>query len=555
LTNHQALAKIQLMDYTLPMNTGNTASGRTRNAWLRPGLTFLFVTLLFSLAYAQSPLYTSNQNQYFLHGLAQAGYGNLHQDWLANTLDPTPLFSALVAWTYRLTHFEALFYVIYALLMGIYLFSLVGIVTQVFNLRSSSVRLGIFLALIFLVHSAGWRFAISRLLGTNWEYILEDGLAGQRLLGPVLEPSTFAVFLMLSIYLFMLHKPFMAVISACLAASVHPTYLLAAACLTLAYMLTIALEERRRTSRPSQMGQGKLVATWLIRPVEIGLLGLIAIAPILYYVISHFGNTPADTTAQARAILINYRIPHHALISWWLNATALVKIGLFIAALLVVRNMRLLLVMLVCGVAAASLTIVQALTGSQLLALIFPWRLSIFLLPLATALLLGSLVMVSFDYLGDWIKSHARAIRLASLGLISLTVIVGLVRFDLDLQRKYHGPERAMERYVASHRQPDDLYLTPVKLQDFRLAARTAVYVDFKSIPYRDDDVLEWYRRVKLADRFYNQDECSLLPEFIRAGVTQIVVERGPNQDPSCTEFKSIYQNEGYQIYAINASQ
>lgn len=39
----------------------------------------IFVVLLwgivFALAYAQSPLYTSNQNQYFLHGLAQAGYG------------------------------------------------------------------------------------------------------------------------------------------------------------------------------------------------------------------------------------------------------------------------------------------------------------------------------------------------------------------------------------------------------------------------------------------------------------------------------------------------
>jgi hypothetical protein len=546
------------MDYTLLMITNKLASLRMRNPWLRATLTFLGTTLLFSLAYAQSPLYTSNQNQYFLHGLAQTGYGNLRQDWLANTLDPTPLFSALVAWIYLVTHSEAIFYGIYALLMGIYLFSLVGIVTQIFDLHSTPGRYWGFLALVFLVHSAGWRFAISRLLGTNWEYILEDGLASQRLLGPVLQPSCFAVFLMLSIYLFMLRKRVLAVISACLAASFHPTYLLAAACLTVAYILAIALEERQRLHQPAQLtgvraAGGKSIAAWLICPLGIGLVSLIAIAPILSYVIGNFSNTPVETTAQARAILINYRIPHHALVSYWFDATSLVKIGLFIAALWVIRNTRLLSVMLVCGLVAASLTIFQVLTGNQLLALIFPWRLSIFLLPLSTALLSGTLVTVTFDHWADWMERHAAAIRLASLGVITLTVIVGVVRFELDLQRKYQGPERAMELYVASHHQANDLYLTPIKMQDFRLAAQAAVYVDFKSIPYRDDDVLEWYRRVRLADRFYNQNDCSLLPQFIQAGVSQIVVERSPTHNPSCVGSRPVYQNEGYEIYAVSA--
>ena len=85
---------------------------------LRLLLRFLGLTVLFAIAYAQSPLYTSNQNQYFLHGLAAAGHGTLTADWLANTLDPTPLFSLLV----RLTHpLSGLFYIYYALLMGVYL--------------------------------------------------------------------------------------------------------------------------------------------------------------------------------------------------------------------------------------------------------------------------------------------------------------------------------------------------------------------------------------------------------------------------------------------------
>jgi hypothetical protein len=542
---------LQFWGYTLLMMNIKPSLLQATISWLRPGVLFLFASLVFSIAYTQSPLYTSNQNQYFLHGLAQAGFGNLQRDWLANTQDPTPLFSALVAWAYRLTHVEAVFYGIYALLMGIYLFSLVGIVAITFGFRRSTGRYWTFLSLIFLVHSAGWRFTLSRVLGANWAYILEDGLAGQRLLGPVLEPSCFAVFLMLSIYLFLTRRPLLAVISACLAASFHPTYLLSAACLTLAYIVSAAQEGwlHARQSTP----KSHIRPTWLIRPLGIGLIALIAIAPILYYVVSNFGNTPAETTALARTILIDYRIPHHALVSWWFDATALVKISLFIAALVVLRRGRLLLVMLICGGAAAILTLLQVLTGSQLLALIFPWRLSVFLLPLSTALLLGALVSICFTWWGEWTERHASAVRFACLGLIALTVMVGVVRFDLDLQRKYQGPERAMELYIASHDRSDNVFLTPIKLQDFRLAAGAPVYVDFKSIPYRDTDVLEWYHRVKLADRFFRQSDCSLLPEFIQAGVTQVVLEGEPNSNPPCMKSRPVYQNEMYQIYNLNA--
>ncbi|HEY62281.1 MAG TPA: hypothetical protein G4N95_06475, partial [Anaerolineae bacterium] len=78
-------------------------------------------TSLFTLAYSQAPLYTSNQNQYFLHGLAKAGYGFLANDWLANTLDSTPVFSLIVKTLYALFHWQGLFYGVFGLLSGVYL--------------------------------------------------------------------------------------------------------------------------------------------------------------------------------------------------------------------------------------------------------------------------------------------------------------------------------------------------------------------------------------------------------------------------------------------------
>ena len=82
-----------------------------------PWPSLFLVALAFVAAYGQAPLYYSNQNQYFLHGLADAGEGLLREDWLANTRDPTPVFTALVTVTERYLH-PWVFYVCHAVLLG-----------------------------------------------------------------------------------------------------------------------------------------------------------------------------------------------------------------------------------------------------------------------------------------------------------------------------------------------------------------------------------------------------------------------------------------------------
>src|SRR5262249_55406051 len=84
---------------------------------------FWFGSIPFSAAYCQAPLYYSNQNQYFLYGLARAGEGYLRDDWLAQTGDPTPLFSGLVSFTARFLQ-PWVFHIYHALLQGVYLAAL-----------------------------------------------------------------------------------------------------------------------------------------------------------------------------------------------------------------------------------------------------------------------------------------------------------------------------------------------------------------------------------------------------------------------------------------------
>src|SRR5205823_5370493 len=100
----------------------------------------------------QRPLYYSNQNHRFLHGLAHAGIGCLREDWLANTTDPTPLFSLLVEGTYYWGH-ESLFYAYHVLLMAVYVGSLVGIARVVLGPKVQRAHLAVFAALFVFVHS------------------------------------------------------------------------------------------------------------------------------------------------------------------------------------------------------------------------------------------------------------------------------------------------------------------------------------------------------------------------------------------------------------------
>src|SRR6059058_789366 len=121
---------------------------------------FLIGTALFAAAYCQAPLYYQNQNQYFLHGLADAGVGLLRDDWLANTRDPPPAFSALVSFTARHLHPWA-FYLYYALLLGAYASALLGLFASLAG-EEATRRWPAFLALLLACHSAVARWASYR---------------------------------------------------------------------------------------------------------------------------------------------------------------------------------------------------------------------------------------------------------------------------------------------------------------------------------------------------------------------------------------------------------
>jgi hypothetical protein len=519
---------------------------------------FLLGAAAFAAAYCQAPLYYSNQNQYFLHGLARAGVGLLGEDWLANTLDPTPVFSALVAFTARHLHPWA-FHLYYALLFGVYGAAMLGLFASLVGKEVAAARWPVFVALFLAAHAALPRWCSYRWLGYDYPWFLQSGLAGQYLLGAVFQPSAFGALLVAALCLFARGRPFLAAACCGAAATVHPTYLLSAGLLTLGFLAGLLREGAWR------------------RALALGAWSLALVLPVLAYTAAVFGPTSPEAFAEAQSLLVNFRIPHHSRPDRWWDAVAAAQVGWVVLALLLCRGTRLLTALGVPFLAAALLTLAQVATGSDTLALLFPWRVSAVLVPVATAVVLSRLAALPLPL--------PRVAADVGSALVVLGLVAGGVWVSATRQAFYTAEEeRGVVDFVRASREPGEVYfvpvavlkstargslstdfkplrdkrlsdqVVPVDLQGFRLAAGVPIYVDFKSIPYKDVEVLEWHARLEKAQAVQKQLREGPLPEALaelrRLGVSHLIVPARLKPSDEALG-RAVYDDDYYAVYRL----
>lgn len=521
---------------------------------------FLIGTALFALAYAQAPLYYSNQNQYFLHGLARAGAGLLREDWLANTRDPTPVFSTLVAFTARFLH-PAIIYVEYALLLGVYAAAMLGLFVAVAGAPTAARRWPVFVALFVAAHAALVRWSSYRWLGFDYPWFLQAGVAGQYALGAMFQPSTFAALLVAAVCLFVRGRPVAAVVGAALAATVHPTYLLVAGLLTLGFLTALVREGQHRQA------------------LRLGTLALALVLPVTLYTLGAFRPTSPEIYAAAQAILVNVRIPQHTRPRLWFDPVAGLQLAWVILAVVLARPMRLRMALAVPLGVSVIVTLAQVATGSLGLALLFPWRASVVLVPVATTVLLSRLVAVAvlpLDRLPARVVSAAAVALLVAGGVWIMVNRLGFHADDEELPvmeyvrrtkapgNVYFVPVSVPDLVASTHGSlssdfkplPDkkrDAMVIPVGLQRFRLTTGAPIFVDFKSIPYKDVEVGQWYDRLRRAEAIQDQlragEFADALAELRRQGVTHLVQ---PSAQP-VPGVEKVYGDRYYSVYRLTA--
>jgi hypothetical protein len=518
----------------------------------------LLGAIVFALTHTQAPLFYLNQNQYFLHGLAAAGHGFLREDWLANTADPTPVFSELVRLTWSYVG-ATTFYVYYGSLLGTYYLSLIAIARRVIPALRDATLCLCFATILLVVHAAAVRLLSSALLGRDYLWYLQAGLAGQYTLGGFFQPSMFGTLLLLSIAAFLYQRPLLAVSIAAVAADVHATYLLGAAALTLAYGYVLMRERQFK------------------KALAVGGIALLVVLPVLIYNVQQFRPTTSEAFQEAQRILARFRIPHHCMLRQWFSRFSAGQLCWVGVATVLVRRTRLCAIFAISLLVMALLTLVQQLTDSDSIALLFPWRISIYLVPLATAVILGQATVL----VGDWVTRHRRSAIAGSIIVAVVVCLTSLVAGADHQGYELSAAEGPMMRYVQEHAATGQVYLVPVEvpkslstneshlsvaftairhrgrwladMQTFRLRTGVPIFVEFKAIPYKDVEVLEWRRRIERTRQAFEAiqhgQSAELATLCAAEGITHVVTVA--DEEIHGASFELQYHDQYYRVYRL----
>ncbi|WP_020471829.1 DUF6798 domain-containing protein [Zavarzinella formosa] len=514
----------------------------------------LAASILFAVALTQPPVFYSNQNQYFLHGLASSGFADLSSDWLANTKDSTPVFSWAVSVLYPLTGAMGVYAGFFVMSM-VYFLSLWAIIATLPGKPVTTAGRWTFAAAMIGLHSGIIRWGSVYLFGVDYPWFFQAGVANQYILGAGLQPSVFGVFLLTAIAFFAHGRNVAAGMMIALACTLHSTYLLPGALLVTGMMVRLAVSQ----------GIGKAI--------RFGLIVLLGVLPVTVAAAVVFRPTDSATFEEGQRILAWVRIPHHCDAARWIDLIAWLQIAWAGLGIVALWRSNLTLAIGIAVSLATGLSIVQILTHNTSLALLFPWRLSAVIVPVATAVLLARLT-------AGLEKLPGVFIGLCSFVVIAVAVVGAERVHSKNLGYQVSAAEDGLQLFVNANRQPGDVYLLPAgfpkppakpgsasasfvpvsqtgrpamfELQRFRLIAGAAAYVDFKSIPYADIEVIEWQNRVKTVVRWYatpDWDSSGVLDEVRVAGITHVVVPDGVNVASS--HLKQVYGDPAYRVFRI----
>lgn len=92
----------------------------------------------------------------------------------------------------------------------------------------------------------------------------------------------------------------------------------------------------------------------------------------------------------------------------------------------------------------------------------------------------------------------------------------------------------------------------PAPFEEFRLFTGAPILVDFKSIPYQDVEVLEWFDRFSMMQGFYDQPTKTRLEELAKSfGVTHLILPKGSAEMlyPNGLEIK--YEDDNYIVLRV----
>ncbi|MEN8241177.1 MAG: DUF6798 domain-containing protein [Chloroflexota bacterium] len=497
-------------------------------------LFWVLITLAFIVSFGGFFVqFHSNQNDHLIRGLAAGSIDSLADDWYVNTKNPMPVFGLLVQATAKFLH-PSFFYFYQAAILGIYLFSLIGISDHFFHIRRSKFLFLSFIVVFLLTNTTSFL--------NLFKVQIFSGLADQDLGLNQFLPNVFGAFLFLSLFLFLKKKYVWAILALCLAGYFHPGYVLTAALLTASYILIIYLET-------------KSIKT----PILVALLALIVISPIVIYTFQANVGATSEQIHEAARIVVEERIPHHTQVNVWWKASETIKLLLCLLTLFIMRKTKLFSILLFGFLLTFTPIAALLIRPSNLVSLLQIWRVSVVLVPLSTILLLGALLSTLVTQYESFLLAQKRSFQALLAALTAFAIIQGAITQIDRVKAASQNPIRQLYANISQHRAPNTIYLIPPRdsaLQGFRLGTGTPIFVDWKSQPWNTLEALEWYQRIAIADAFYADEAvnaCKELPTIVSTyQITNLLAYT--DQPLNCPGLKTIYQGGDYIVYQITTS-
>ncbi len=447
------------------------------------------VALLAAAGHSIATPFVVNQNQYFVHAVGDSD-PRLADDWLTNTTDPYPFFSTVMRFAYELAGSTGL--------RGLaYLATVTGLVAVFMLARQVSPRasLGVPLTAMLLV---GLTLSVGRLgsfIPSDWSVSAFQGFAGQYLLMKpgYVQPSTAGVLVLLSLPLWLQYfrsggdkaiwRPLSAIGLAVVASALAPTYVVVMAVALGAALVTDLLTGQRLSRLPwyaaALVASG--VAMLVTNPAMLGLGA---------------SSLDSDTALSRFAFEL---FPNHTLFTRWPvdDSTLLLVIA---SAVILAPGLRCYAwlsrwLLVATGAALASAVLVYA-TRWPTLALLFPWRVSVIVVPVAATLI----AVRAAQLLQRLPRDHWRWKVVMVAGVIAIPGVASTLA-------KQSPAEAEAPVAAAVAAQPQGTGLIPLGTGTLRLNAGLPVYVDSMSPPYASADLVEFWRRVDQVNAFWADPE------------------------------------------------
>jgi hypothetical protein len=498
-------------------------------------------TFFFISAYNDFP--SSNQNHHALHASVLSGFSpTLSEDWFYKTTDPFPLATLITALFLKLGPggMYFLYFVVIECFVLAWILFLASRGSRT-NLPSSYLESGL-IVLTALV--------LGRLTG------LSSGVAYQTILSSMWQPSEAGVLLVLFALLFASGYVLSSAACAALAVALHPSIAFGAVILVASACVRLVAER-----------QWKEVFTLT------GAFTLLILPAVLSTIIQ-FMPTSKELAAEASHILAREKIPFHAIVTEWITKADITRVCMIIMAgsLLLNINQRLAYVMFISLIICCALTLTIAIIDDDRVSLLFPWRVSSVLAPIA-------LVTIIYTLYTSLPLPWRRAIcsyRLTKLALVTIVLSASGIQFtkwyynypafrpSYWIKATFTGIVESKEvqdrllrleviNWATRRDSPKGVYLIPLDFEQFRIKSGRPIFVDWKTHPFKDVEVIEWKRRIDVAKRSF--DYLSKCKQIESNEFDVVIIDNSSVKiDPSCETVRQIPINSRFGFIRLEGN-